>query len=164
MKLKDILAIGGRPGLYRYIAQSKNGIIAESLTEKKRIPVYTSDKVSALEDIAIFTETDEVKLSEVFSKIFEKENGGKAIDPKSSGDQLKEYFGELLPDYDRERVYTSDIKKVFSWYNQLHDLDMLNIEEEEAGEENEEITEKKEEIKSEEKVNKTKKENGEGKE
>ena len=111
MELKDILAIGGKPGLYRFIAQAKNGIIVESLTDKKRIPAYASDKVSALEDIAIFTDSEEVNLADVFKKIFEKENGGKAINHKSSGEELKAYFEEILPDFDRDRVYTSDIKK-----------------------------------------------------
>lgn len=131
MKLKDILAIGGKPGLYRFIAQAKSGIIVESLTDKKRIPAYASDKVSALEDIAIFTEEDEVSLNDVFRKIFEKENGGKAIAPKSPAGELKDYFEEILPEYDRERVYVSDIKKVLTWYNQLHELGMLEFEEEE---------------------------------
>ncbi|MFW5644967.1 MAG: DUF5606 domain-containing protein [Bacteroidota bacterium] len=131
MKLKDILAIGGKPGLYKFIAQSKNGIIVESLTDKKRIPAYASDKVSTLEDIAIFTEEDEVPLGNVFNKIYEKEEGGKTLSPKSSADEMKNYFEEILPDYDRERVYVSDIKKVLSWYNQLHDLNMLEPEDEE---------------------------------
>lgn len=138
MKLKDILAIGGKPGLYRFIAQAKNGIIVESLTDNRRIPAYASDKVSALEDIAIFTETDEVNLAEVFKKIYEKEKGGKAIDPKSSGDELKVYFEEILPDYDKDRVYTSDMKKVLSWYNHLLELDMLSMDEDEEESEKEE--------------------------
>ncbi len=131
MKLKDIMAIGGKPGLYKFIAQAKSGIIVESLTDKKRIPAYASDKVSSLEDIAIFTEEDEVSLNEVFRKIYEKENGKKAISPKSSPDELKDYFGEILPEYDRERVYISDIKKVLSWYNQLEELNLLEFEENE---------------------------------
>ncbi|MFW5821326.1 MAG: DUF5606 domain-containing protein [Bacteroidota bacterium] len=137
MSLKDIMAIGGKPGLYKFIAQTKNGIIVESLIDKKRIPAYASDKVSALEDIAIFTEADEVPLKEVFKRIHEKEEGGKAPAPKSSAQELKDYFGELLPEYDRDRVYVSDIKKVFAWYNQLHELEMLDFteEEKEAGEE-----------------------------
>jgi hypothetical protein len=136
MSLKDIMAIGGKPGLYKFIAQAKSGIIVESLTDKKRIPAYASDKVSALEDIAIFTEDDEVSLNEVFRRIHEKEDGGKTISPKkSSADELKNYFAEILPEYDRERVYVSDIKKVLSWYNQLHELDMLSFEEDETAEE-----------------------------
>ena len=135
MKLKDILAIGGKPGLYRFIAQAKSGIIVESLSDKKRIPAHASDKVSALEDIAIFTETDEVPLSKIFDKIYEKENGGKSLDPKkASGEELKSYFEEILPEYDRNRVYTSDMKKVFAWYNQLHEQDLLIQEEEEEEE------------------------------
>lgn len=151
MKLKDILAIGGKPGLYKFIAQAKNGIIVESLTDKKRIPAYASDKVSALEDIAIFTEEDEVPLGDVFNKIYEKEEGGKTISPKSSSDELKDYFEEILPEYDRERVYVSDIKKVLSWYNQLHDLDMLEPDDEEE--------EKKESEETEEDRSEDKKEN-----
>jgi len=135
MNLKDIIAIGGRPGLYKFIAQAKNGIIVESLSDGKRLPAYSSDKVSALEDIAIFTEGEEVKLADVFKRIFEKENGGKSLNPKSSGDELKSYFETVLPDYDKDRVYTSDMKKVFSWYNQLHELNMLNFDEEEPTEE-----------------------------
>lgn len=129
MKLKDILAIGGKPGLYRFVAQAKNGIIVESLSDKKRLPAYASDKVSTLEDVAIFTEDDEVLLSVLFDRIFDLEEGGKAINPKSTGPELKAYFEKILPGYDKDRVYVSDMKKVFSWYNQLHELGLLEKEE-----------------------------------
>jgi Domain of unknown function (DUF6852)/Domain of unknown function (DUF5606) len=125
MNLKDIMAISGKPGLFKFVSQAKNGIIIESIPEKKRIPAYASDKVSALEDIAIFTETDEEKLSLIFDKIFEKEGGKKTINHKSSPDELKAYFSTIVPDYDKERVYVSDMKKVFNWYNILQENKML---------------------------------------
>ncbi len=151
MNLKDILAISGYPGLFKYVSQAKNGIIVESLIDKKRMPAYASAKVSALEDIAIFTENAEVPLSEIFTKIFEKENGGLAIDAKSSQDKIIEYFETVLPDFDKKRVYTSDIKKVISWYNVLHGLNLLNLPEEENAEENEKTAEKAEPAKKTEK-------------
>ncbi len=130
MNLKDILAISGYPGLFKYVSQAKNGIIVESLIDKKRMPAYASAKVSALEDIAIFTEDAEVPLGEIFSKIFEKESGGLAIDAKSSPEKIMAYFETVLPDFDKKRVYSSDIKKVISWYNILHGLNLLNIPDE----------------------------------
>lgn len=129
MDLKDFLAISGKPGLFRYISQAKNGIIVESLTDGRRMPAFASEKVSALDDIAIFTTGEDVKLSLVFDRIFEKENGGPAIDPKSEPVALTAYFEKVLPEYDRERVYPSDIKKVLSWYNQLHTLGLLKASE-----------------------------------
>jgi len=137
--LKGILSISGQPGLFKLIAESKNNIIVESLETGKRMPAYSTTKISALEDIAIYTDVDDVPLKEVFKAISEKEDGGKAISHKSSGNELKNYFGEVLPDYDRDRVYTSDIKKVILWYNMLHDKNMLDFseEEEESGPENE---------------------------
>lgn len=130
MNLKDILAIAGYPGLFKFVSQAKNGIIVESLIDKKRMPAYASAKVSALEDIAIFTENAEVPLGEIFTKIFEKESGGLAPDSKSSPEKLMTYFETILPDFDRKKVYSSDIKKVISWYNILHGLNMLNLPEE----------------------------------
>ncbi len=128
MDLKDILAIGGRPGLYKFISQAKNGIIVEGLSDQKRFPAYSNDKVSALEDIAIFTETDEVSLGDIFVSIFKKEDGKETISHKSKPDELKSYFAEILPDYDRDRVYVSDIKKVLNWYNLLQELGMVDGE------------------------------------
>ena len=125
MKLKDILSISGEGGLFKYIAQGKNSIIVEHLETKKRSAAHGTAKVSSLEDIAIFTDAEEIPLSEVFDKIHEKEDGGAAIDHKASSNDLKEYFAEVLPEYDRDRVYVSDIKKLINWYNTLHQLDML---------------------------------------
>ncbi len=141
--LKDILSIGGKPGLYKLISQTKNGLIVESLIDKKRVPAFASSKISALEDIAVFTEDKEIPLKDVLKAISEKENGGECLNYKSSDDNLKNYFAGVLPEYDRERVYVSDIKKVLNWYNILHGLKMLNFEEEEA--EKDETAEKSEE-------------------
>jgi hypothetical protein len=125
MILKDILSISGESGLFRFIAQGKNAIIVEHLETKKRSSAYSSAKVSSLEDIAIFTETEDMPLGKVFDLIFEKENGGPAIDSKADAGKLKEWFGNILPEYSKDKVYTSDIKKLASWYNILHNLNLL---------------------------------------
>lgn len=135
--LKDILSISGFGGLYKFISQGRTGIIVESLEDAKRMNASATAKISALEDIAIFTETEDIPLNDVFKTIFEKENEGVSINHKSSGNELKSYFAEILPDYDRDRVYVSDIKKVINWYNILHKLELLNFEEEETEDSNE---------------------------
>ena len=127
--LKGILAISGQPGLFKLLAESKNNIIVESLETGKRMPAYSTTKISALEDIAIYTDTEDVPLKEVLKAIYEKEDGGKSISHKSSGNELKNYFEEVLPNYDRERVYVSDIKKVILWYNILQEKEMLDFSE-----------------------------------
>ncbi len=149
MKLKDVLAISGKPGLFIFVSQGRNGIIVESVLDKKRMPVHSTTKVSALEDIAIYTETEEVPLKEVLLKLHEKEDGKEAISHKTGNEELKRYFESILPDYDKDRVYVSDIKKLLSWYNLLieHKLfDPNDLKEEEGTEENAE--EKAEEPKS----------------
>jgi hypothetical protein len=132
MILKDILAISGEPGLFRFIAQGKNAIIVEHLETKKRSSAYSSAKVSSLEDIAIFTDNEDMPLGKVFDLIFEKENGGLAIDNKADADKLKAWFEGILPEYSKDKVYTSDIKKLAHWYNILHSLNLLIKEEKEA--------------------------------
>lgn len=127
--LKGILAISGQPGLFKLVAEAKNSIIVESLLTGKRQPAYATSKISSLEDIAIFTQTGEVALKEVIKTIAEKENKGEVA--KLEGNALKAYFGEVLPEYDQDRVYTSDMKKVIQWYNLLQKNDLLNVEEEE---------------------------------
>jgi hypothetical protein len=136
--LKGILAISGQSGLFKMVAESKNNIIVESLETGKRIPVYSSAKISALEDIAIYTIEGDKPLKEVFQAISEKENGGAAIAPKVSANELKAYFAEVLPDYDKDRVYVSDIKKVLQWYNNLQEKDMLDFSETEEEKKEEE--------------------------
>lgn len=132
--LKDILAISGQPGLYKLISHTKNGIIVENLETKKRMPSYATAKVSALEDIAIYTEDGEDKpLGKVFKSIKEKTNGQKAANTKASNDELKAFFTEIMPEYDKERVYVSDIKKVIQWFNILQEANLLdNVGEEET--------------------------------
>lgn len=148
MVLKDILSVSGEPGLFKFIAQGKNAIIVEHLESKKRSSVYGSAKVSSLEDIAIFTEKEDVPLGKVFDIIYENENGGTALDSKADGNALKEWFLGILPDYSRDKVYTSDIKKVAQWYNILHKLDLLIKEEPEKDEKSADSSEPVEEKKS----------------
>ena len=137
MNIKDILSISGYSGLYKYISHGRQGIIVESFADKKRTCIYTTHKVTTLEDIAIYTSDKEVPLADIFKKIFEKENGGEAINHKSSDEELKKYMAAILPDYDRERVYVSDIRKVVTWYNILHKHDMLKFDEEKEEKEKE---------------------------
>jgi hypothetical protein len=129
MILKDILAISGEPGLFRFIAQGKNAIIIEHLETKKRSSAHGSAKVSSLEDIAIFTEKEDVPLGKVFDIIYDQADGGPAIDSKADTGKLKTWFESILPDYSRDKVYVSDIKKVAHWYNILHTLGLLVKEE-----------------------------------
>ncbi len=131
--LKGILAISGQPGLYKMVAEAKNSIIVESLLTGKRMPAYSTSKISSLEDIAIFTETSETPLKEVLKAIADKEESN-AVAKVPSGNELKTYFAEVLPEYDRDRVYTSDMKKVIQWYNLLQKNELLNFEEEETTE------------------------------
>jgi hypothetical protein len=118
--LKEILSIPGKPGLFKLISQGKNMLIVESLVDGKRIPAYTNDKVVSLGDIAIFTEETEIPLGQVFEKVKIKENGLIcSINTKADNEKLHKYMSEVLPEYDRERVYPSDIRKLISWYNIL---------------------------------------------
>jgi hypothetical protein len=144
MELKDIMAISGHSGLFKFISQGRHGIIVESLSDGKRTNVSAAAKVSSLSDIAIFTNDAEVPFKDVLKKIKETENGAQAISQKSDDKELKKYFEKILPEYDRERVYTSDIKKVITWYNQLQALNLLDIieKEEKPAEETSPATEK----------------------
>lgn len=122
MSLDKILAIGGRPGLYRLIAQTRSGLIAESLADGKKLSVGISNNVSVLSEIAIYTLEEELPLRAVFEKIQQKEEGKKtSVNHKDGKLALEEYFFEVLPNYDEDRVYPSDIKKVIQWYNLLLD-------------------------------------------
>jgi hypothetical protein len=140
IKLKDIISISGKGGLFKYIAQARNGIVVESIEDKKRHVAPTTARVSSLEDIAIFTEDEELPLADIFYMIHERTEGKETLSHKSPTAELKSFFEELVPDYDQERVYLSDIKKVFQWYNQLHSHDLLEVvekEEEDSGAESE---------------------------
>lgn len=119
--LKEILAVSGKPGLYRLISKGQNLLIVESLTDKKRIPAYARDKVISLGDISIYTDEDEVPIREVFTSVLTKEEGKPvSIDlAKATTDELRAYLETILPNFDRERVYPSDIKKLLKWYEIL---------------------------------------------
>lgn len=130
--LKEILSISGKPGLFKLVSQGKNMLIVESLVDGKRIPAYSKDKVVSLGDIAIYTEDEEVKLNIVLDSIKAKENGGQcSVDPKSDNDTLRKYMAEVLPDYDKDRVYPSDIRKLLTWYNSLISSGIVDFSEKE---------------------------------
>ncbi|MGS2726637.1 DUF5606 family protein [Psychroserpens sp. BH13MA-6] len=134
MSLDKILSISGKPGLYKIVAQTRSGFVAESLIDQRKVSVNIHNNISVLSEIAVYTLTEELPLKEVFKKIREKEDGKKtSISHKDSKDTLEEYFFSVLPDYDEDRVYASDIKKIVQWYNLLHQHDMLGaIDEGEA--------------------------------
>ncbi|MBT8272017.1 MAG: DUF5606 domain-containing protein [Flavobacteriaceae bacterium] len=136
MSLERVLAISNKPGLYKLVTQTRSGLVAESLTDGKRIAVSLRNNLSLLSEIAIYTLTEDLPLKEVFKKIRDKENGKlTAISHKSSKDDIEEYFFSVLPDYDEDRVYASDIKKVMRWYNILQENDLLHILDETSDEE-----------------------------
>ncbi|MDR2951346.1 MAG: DUF5606 domain-containing protein [Prevotella sp.] len=137
--LKTILSVSGKPGLYKLISNSKNMVIVESVVDSKKVPIHARDKVVSLGDISIYTETDDIPLREILISIKNKENGAKAsINTSAKPEELKKYFQEILPDFDRDRVYPTDIKKIISWYNILTEAG-LDYEKEEVS--NEEIKE-----------------------
>src|SRR5215204_1728524 len=123
--LTGIISISGQPGLYKIVAQSKNGIIVESLTDKKRLNVYASTKVSTLSDISMFTTGDDKPIEEIMTSVFEKEKGGPAIDNKADDKAIEKYFSEILPEYDKDRVYVSNMRKLLTWYNGLQSTGSL---------------------------------------
>ena len=128
MSIERILAISGKPGLYDLKLQTRTGFVAESLIDGKKITVGMRSNVSLLSEISIYTYNEEVRLSEVFRKIAEKEDNGPAISHKEDNDKLAAYFREVLPEYDEDRVYASDIKKVMNWYNMLQAKGMISKE------------------------------------
>ena len=135
MSLDKILSIGGKPGLFKLLTQTRSGFVAESLLDGKKVTVGMSSNVSVLSEIAIFTLEEELPLRAVFQKIKEKENGGKtAIGHKEDKLKLEEYFFDVVPNYDEDRVYPSDIKKVIQWYNLLHQHGITDFSEEEGKE------------------------------
>ncbi|GGD57124.1 DUF5606 family protein [Muriicola marianensis] len=139
MSLDKILSIGGKPGLFKLLTQTRSGFVAESLLDGKKVTVGMTNNVSVLSEIAIFTLEEELPLKAVFNKIKEKENGGKtSIGHKEDKIKLEEYFFEVVPNYDEDRVYPSDIKKVIQWYNLLHQHGITDFEPEESPEEGEE--------------------------
>ncbi len=118
--LKKIVSISGKPGLFRVISHGKNMLIVESLSDKKRMPAYTSDKVVSLGDVSMFTQGEDKPLADILAVMKTKENGAQAsVDTKADVETLRAYFAEIVPDFDRDRVYPTDIKKLIQWYNLL---------------------------------------------
>ena len=142
MNLTGIIAISGKPGLFKVIAQGKNSIIVESLVDNKRVPAYASDRISALEDISIYTYEEDAPLKDLFIAIHTKESGKETISHKEDLVKLQNYLLEILPNFDQERVYPSDIKKIFQWYNLLLKSGNLILEEKEEKEKKEDKKEK----------------------
>lgn len=132
MNLKDILSITGKPGLFKTVAQAKNGVIVESISDGKRFQVFANDKISSLEEISIFTNADDLPLKEVIKRIYDKENGAVAADPKSDDKAMREYFASVVPEYDQERVYVSHIRKILAWYNLLNSHQLIVWDDEPA--------------------------------
>ena len=119
MNLKGLIAISGKPGLYKVAAQGRNNIIVESLDTGKKFPAFATEKISALEDISIYTYEEDVPLSDVYDKLAERANYVASVSHKENSNVLKEELTTFLPDYDEDRVYDSDIRKIFQWYNIL---------------------------------------------
>ena len=146
MDLSKILSISGKPGLFKMLAQTKNGMVVESLLDGKRFTAFSHERVSTLEEISIYTDDEDMPLKDVLKAIYKKQNGEAALSHKSEDNELKSFFEEAVPEYDKENVYVSDIKKVINWYNTLHEHNLLDFTEEEE--------EKKEEGKEEKNENK----------
>jgi hypothetical protein len=134
MDLKKILSIAGKPGLYKLVAQSKNGLIIESLLDGKRMNAFMNEKISSLEEISLFSHDEDVALNVVFRNMYNLTNGQKAIDKKADDSAVKAFFEQIVPDYDKERVYVSNMRKVIGWYNLLVEKGILDYSEEEVTE------------------------------
>ncbi|MBE6328451.1 MAG: hypothetical protein E7077_15635 [Bacteroidales bacterium] len=133
--LRRILSIAGRPGLFKLASQGKNMLIVEELASGKKTPAYATEKIISLNDIAIYTDEGEVSLASVFDSIKKKENGAAtSVKPSNDADQMRAYFEEVLPNFDRTRVHVSDIKKVMVWYNLLVGANMTDFVKEEKAE------------------------------
>lgn len=130
--LTGIISISGQPGLFKIIAQSKNGIIVEGLADKKRSNIHATTKVSTLSDISMFTTGDDKPIEAIMFSIYEKEKGGAAVDNKVDDKAIENYFSEILPEYDKDRVYVSNMRKLIMWYNALQTTSSLKVKEENA--------------------------------
>ncbi|MCB9198042.1 MAG: DUF5606 domain-containing protein [Flavobacteriales bacterium] len=137
MSLRGIISISGKSGLYKVIAQGKNNVIVESLEDGRKFPAFASNKISALEDISIYTLEEDVMLTDVYQKMFEMLKGGEAISHKGDVAEMRDFLLTVLPNYDEEKVNNSDVKKLFQWYNILQNAGVLTTEptEETANEE-----------------------------
>ena len=128
MDLRGIIAIAGKPGLYKVAAQGRNNIIVQSLETDKKFPAFASDKISSLDDISIYTHEEDIPLSEVYTKLAEKEDYSTSISHNEPTEKLRKYLGEIVPDYNDERVFDSDVKKLFQWYNILVEKGFISKE------------------------------------
>ena len=132
MDLSKILSIAGKNGLFKVVSQAKNAVIVESINDSRRFPAFSHEKISSLEEISVFTTGEDIPLKKVFESFHTKLEGKTAIDPKSDSNSLKKFFLEMVPDFDQDRVYVSDIKKMITWYNVLVEKQLLDFTE--AGE------------------------------
>ncbi|MBN2237026.1 MAG: DUF5606 domain-containing protein [Bacteroidales bacterium] len=130
MDLSKILSIAGKPGLYQMVSQTKNGVLVESLLDGKRIPAFSHERISSLEEISVFTEIDDVPLKQIFHSMYNICNQQQALSHKSSAKELVAFFESVLSEYDRDRVYASDIKKMVQWYNLLQSKGLIDLVEE----------------------------------
>ena len=131
MNLEGIINVAGKPGLYKVVSQGNNTVIVESLLDGKKGPLYSHHQANTLEEIGIYTYDDTKPLSEIFDKIAKEENGKQTISHKASKNELTKYFRKILTDYDEERVYISDIKKVLQWYNTMQNAGLIKLPKEE---------------------------------
>ena len=131
MNIEGIINVSGKSGLHKIVSQGKNSVIVESLTDGKRMPVYSHTSANSLEEIGIYTYEDTIPLVDVFTNIAKKEDCKFCISHKSSKTELENYFRDIIEDYDEDRVYISDIKKVFQWYNALHSFGLVKLKKEE---------------------------------
>ena len=138
MHLTGILAITGKPGLYKLISQTKSGALVESLVDKKRMPAFAHERISSLKDITMFGNDEDKPLIDIFQNIYKIEDGKECISHKSSDKELKDYMEKVFPDYDKERVHLSDMKKLFSWYNILLSNNLIDLEQPQQEEEKQE--------------------------
>jgi hypothetical protein len=128
MDLKGIISISGKPGLFKVIAQNKNNVIVESLIDNKKFPAYASDRISALDDISVYTTDEDLPLKDVLSKLLIQEGGKKGLSHKEDPVKLRDNIMNIVPNLDIDRVYPSDVKKIFQWYNLLLDNELIQLE------------------------------------
>lgn len=131
MNIEGIINVSGKPGLHKIVSQGKNSVIVESLTDQKRMPIYSNTPANSLEEIGIYTYDDTLPLVDVFTNIAKNTKCNSCISHKESKKELESYFREVLPDYDEDRVYISDIKKIFQWYNALHQAGLVELRKDE---------------------------------
>ena len=142
MDLKDIISISGKSGLFKVVGKSKNNVIVESIIDKKRFPIFNSNKISALSDISIYTYEEEILLSDIYRKIYESNDGKKTLLHSEDISKLRKKLEEFVPNYHKEQVYNSDIKKLLQWYNILHDTKNLTLKKIESDKKEEKIVKK----------------------